>query len=174
MRGIVQVTGILLLGLAIGCARHEQKSQPSQQGQGAPGSEVSQKTAEQPAKGFEIKAEAVRRVKQWQPAEGGSIMLTRGVSMKMINGSLTGLEAEAGFELAVIRLSVTRLAEGATLPLDNVSVYDDKGKKYVSAVGGLPALGKEANESREFAFAVPIRTPLKKIELAKGVSIDLK
>jgi len=171
MRGIVHVTGILLLGLAIGCARHEQQSR---QGQSTPGSEGSPKAAEQPVKGFEIRAEAVRRVKQWQPAEGGSITLTRGVSMKMTDGSLTGLEAEPGFELAVIRLSVTRLAEGANLALDDVSVYDDKGKKYVSAVGGLPALGKEANESREFAFAVPIGTPLKKIELAKDLSIDLK
>ena len=172
MRGIVQVTCILLLGLAIGCARPEQKAQQSQQGQ--TGSEVSQKTVEQPAKGFEIKAEAVRRVKQWRPAEGGSIMLTRGVSMKMIDGSLTGLEAEAGFELAVVRLNVTRLVEGATLSLDDVSAYDDKGKKYPSSVGGLPALGKEANESREFAFAVPIRTPLKQIQLAKDISVELK
>ena len=170
MNGIVQASALLLLGLAISCSQHEQKAQQGQGGQ--PG--ATQKTAEQPAKGFEIKAEAVRRVKQWQPAEGGSIVLTRGVSMKMVNGSLTGLEAEPGFELAVIRLSATRPAEGAILSLEDVSAYDDKGKKYPSAVGGLPALGKEANESREFAFAVPTGTLLKKIELAKDVSVDLK
>lgn len=160
---------MLLLGFAISCAQHGHESQPGQ------ASGTSAKAApEQPARAFEIKAEPIHRVREWQPAGGGSITLTRGVAMKMIGGSLTGLEAEPGFELAVVRLKVTRRSEGAALPLDNVSVYDDKDKKYPSAVGGLAPLGKEVNETREFAFAVPTGTILKKLELAKEVSVDLK
>jgi len=164
MRRLVLFTSILLLGLSIGCARHE--TPPVKDVQPA-------KATDQSGKAFDIKADPIRRVRQWQPTEGGSIMLTRGVSMKMINGSMTGLEAEPDFELAVIKLNVTRLSDGASLSLDDVSAYDDKGKKFPSAVGGLPALGKEASESREFAFAVPAGALLKKIELTKDVSIDL-
>ena len=160
---------LLLLSFAMSCAQDGHESQPRHS------SGTSTKAAPEPAaRAFEIKAEPIQRVKQWQPAEGGSIMLTRGVAMKMIDGSLTGLEAEPGFELAVIRLNVVRRSEGATLLLDNVSAYDDKDKKYASAVGGLAPIGRDVNEARELAFAVPTGTILIKIELAKDVSVDLK
>ena len=57
---------------------------------------------------------------------------------------------------------------------DDVSVYDEKDKKYSSLVGQLPALGREKSERPEFGFAVPVGTALKKIELAKEASVDLK
>ncbi|MEO8434034.1 MAG: hypothetical protein ABI596_04015 [Pyrinomonadaceae bacterium] len=160
---------ILLLSFTISCAQRGNESQTAQ-----PSGTSSKAAAEQSARPFEITAEPIQRVKEWQPAGGGGITLTRGVSMKLLGGSITGLEAEPGFELAVIRLKVTRRSEGATLSLDNVSVYDDNDKKYPSAVGGLDPLGKEVNEIRQFAFAVPTGTILKKIELARDVAVDLK
>ena len=100
--------------------------------------------------------------------------MTKGVAMKMIGGSLNGFEAEPGYDIAVVKLSVNRMADGASASLDDVSAFDDKDKKYSSIVGQLPPLGREKTESREFAFAVPAGTALKKIELAKDVSVDLK
>jgi hypothetical protein len=51
---------------------------------------------------------------------------------------------------------------------------DDKGTEFLSLVGDPFPLGKEKTENREFAFAVPTGTQLKKIQLAKDLSLDLK
>jgi len=157
---------LCLMLLATGCS--QQTSQPKQSSQGNPAQ------AQQPERNLEIKVVSVERVKQWKAPEGGSVRLTRGMSMKSIDGSISGFEAEPGYELAVVRLSINRMNEGGSVPVDEVSVYDDKGKKYSSIVGQLPPLGREKTESREFGFAVPAGAGLKKIELAKEVSVDLK
>lgn len=159
---------LCLMLLAAGCSQQTSQSPSKEAAQGNPAQ------ARQPGKSFDIKLVSVARVKEWQATEGGSVHLTKGVAMKMIGGSLNGFEAETGYEIAVVKLTVNRMADGASASLDDVSVVDDKDKKYSSIVGQLSPLGKEKTENREFAFAVPAGTALKKIELAKDVSVDLK
>jgi hypothetical protein len=94
--------------------------------------------------------------------------------MKMINGNITQFEADPGYELAVIRVDVKRLADNASAPLDSVNVEDTGGTKVPSLTNKPKPLGGSASETREFAFAVKKGTALKKIELTKSLSADLK
>lgn len=170
-------TFICLLGVTVACAgprQQTQQTQPSPQAQETRTAQTPE--PKQSGSDFEISVAAIERVKQWQPKSGGvmGIRITKGASLKMIGGSLSGFQALSGFELAVVRLNVKRLVDNAEVPLETVSVEDKKGQKYYSLINEPNALGQNANEEREFAFAVPKGTALKKFHLTEGLSVELK
>jgi hypothetical protein len=142
---------------------------------GAGCSSQTQPTSSLPAQNkLDIKVAGVERVKQWKASQGGSVTLTKGVALKSINGSLSGFESDPGYEIAVVKLSVQRADNTAPQTVSEVKAVDDKGTEFLSLVGDPFPLGKEKTENREFAFAVPTGTQLKKIQLAKDLSLDLK
>jgi hypothetical protein len=159
MKSVAWLALLLLSGCLVSCAP---KAGPSQ-GNSTP-------AAAGPAKGFEIKIASIERVQQWRPTPTGvkALLLVKGV--KLILGE--GYVADKGYELVVVHLNIKRVADGATLTLNDVAAFDDKGEKYLTVYDYEP-LGKETDEPRDFIFPVKTGTPLKKLQLAPDVSIDL-
>jgi hypothetical protein len=159
MKSAVWLALILLIGCLVSC---EPKTGPGQ-GQSTP-------AAAGPGKGFEIKIASIERVQQWRPTPKGvkALLLVKGVSLIIGQGYV----ADKGYELVIVHLNIKRVVDGATLPLTDVAAIDDKGEKHLTVYDYEP-LGKEAEEPRDFIFPVKTGTPLKKLQLAPDVSIDL-
>ncbi len=159
MNCVVRVFLIVLGTCVLSCAP---KAGPAQ-GNASP-------AATGPAKGFEIKVASIERVQKWRPTPQGikGLLLVKGVSLVLGEGYV----ADKGYELVVVHLNIKRVAAGATLPLTEVAAFDDRGEKHLTVYDYEP-LGKEADEPRDFIFAVKTGTPLKKLQLAPDVSIDL-
>lgn len=146
---------LCLTALALACSRQTPQSTPSQ--------------TSQAAKKLEFKVVSVNRVSEWEaPSEMEGLTLTRGVSVTAVGGNISKFQAEPGYEIAVVKVNMTGGPQ-SSVPLENVSVSDDKGKKY-SSVATQSTL---KNENTAFGFAVPVKTALTKIELNQTVSLDL-
>lgn len=170
----VQLTLICLLACSFACTGTNEQAQSNSHAQNT-------QTATAPASkpsgpGFEISATITSRVNQWKPdtSEISGITLTKGATMKMINGNIAQFEAEPGYELALVRVDAKRSADNATARLETVSVEDTSGKKIPSLTNKPKPLGGSVSETREFAFAVPKGTALKKIQLTESLSAELK
>ena len=145
---------LCLTALATGCSRQTQPTQSQ---------------ASQSSKNAEFKVVSVTRVSEWEaPNEMEGLTLTKGVSVTAVGGDFSKFQAEPGYEIAVVKVNMTGGAQ-STVPLENVSVSDEKGKQY-SSVATQSTL---KNENTEFGFALPVKTALTKIELNKTVSLDL-
>jgi hypothetical protein len=147
---------VCLTVVAIGCSK-QTATQPQQ------ASQTSQSA--NPV----FKVVSVSRVNEWAaPDEMEGLTLTKGVSVTAVGGNFGTFQAEPDYEIAVVKVQMTG-APPAGVPLEDVSVSDDKGKKY-SNVAKRSALKKE---NTEFGFAVPVKTALTKIDLNQTISLDL-
>lgn len=172
---------ICLLGFTAACTGSNQQTQQTQTSQPQENKNAQTPVSKEPGADFQVTVAAIERVRQWQPKteeiSGGAmnIRLTRGASLVSINGSLSGFQPESSaFELVVVHLEIKRLSDGAKKVLGDVEAEDDKGKKYSHLVGNPKELGQAAAEKREFAFAVPKGSALKKLYLTKDWSVELK
>lgn len=178
-KGICFGAVILGFGLASACNRQGQQVQPPPQSQTT--QREQRAYIEEPGKGFDIKVASVTRTKRYESAK----LKELGVSPN------PQVVAPPGHELAIVRISVKRTTEGATLrlgvkdgqegrdekesdlgggvrQLGAIRAYDADGKKYSYTVIGQTRVGYE------FVFVVPVGTKLRTIELAEGLSLDLK
>jgi len=117
---------------------------------------------------FEIQVTAIDHGQNWQPASGtgfAGITLTRGVSMTMANGSLSGFQSEPGYEIVVVHVHIKRLADRAMAPLETVRLEDAKGNEYQCLINNPSPLGRSAGEDREFPFSVPVGEELKAVHI---------
>jgi len=117
-------------------------------------------------KGFSVKVVSVRRAKEWDDPR-----------FKDMNFGPAGgphLQSQkAGFEFAIIQVDVKRLEEKARFDLRELWIIDTAGKKYKSPVLFQDKLGESAAETREFVFSVPVKSELKRIQLATETFIEL-
>ena len=80
---------------------------------------------------------------------------------------------QSGFELVIVEVDIKRLEESAQLELNEIWILDSAGEKYKSPVVSQDKLGEQTEETREFVFAVPKKSELKRIELAASTFIEL-
>jgi len=151
---------IFLLGILVSCAPKSDQSLPAQP----------TPTSAGPAKGFDIKVTSLERASERRPTSKGIKALLIVPGAELVLGQ--GYVANRGFELAILQLSVRRVADGVPLSMENPLLFDDKGQSYQSVYSYLP-LGQEASETRELMFPVKKGTALKKIQLTPGISFDL-
>lgn len=116
---------------------------------------------------------SVERTQSWTPPPGGNLVFTRGMSMTLVDGSLSGVQADDGYEIVIARIEVTP-ATGAHIPMTDVYAYDDKGEKYKSAVTPIDPVGGKPAETIDLGFPVKVGTVLTKVELTKDLSVALK
>lgn len=125
-----------------------------------------------PAAPFEITVTSNTKQQQWAPEAGSGIAITRGVSLKLVDGAMSGFEAESGYDIAVVSLQIAMNAADASLPLDKAVALDAAGKEYGNL--GTPApLDRGRGQKRQFAFAVPAGTQLTALQLSNGYTIEL-
>ena len=129
----------------------------------APQAEVA---AQQSVKGFSIKVISVRRSKEWEDPR-----------FKDMNFGPAGgphlKTQKAGFEFAIVQVDVKRLEEKARFDLGELWIIDTAGKRYKSPVLFQDKLGESAAETREFVFSVPVKSELRRIQLAADTFIEL-
>ena len=122
---------------------------------------------------FKVVVKSNTKEQQWAPPDGiTSLVLTRGASAKLINGELSGFEAEPGYDIAVVSLEIAINAADANLPMDKAVGLDAAGKEYENL--GTPApLGKGKGQRRQFGFPVPAGTELVALRLSNGYTLKL-
>jgi len=84
------------------------------------------------------------------------------------------VKAGAGYEFAIVKIGVKRRRPTARIPLKQIWGYDNASNRYKCPVIGQDDLGEKDQETREFAFAVPIGTQLSKLELSPAIFLELK
>jgi hypothetical protein len=125
-----------------------------------------------PAAPFEVVVTSSTKQQEWAPDAVAGIVLTRGASFKLVDGAMSGFEAEPGYEIAVVSLEIAINAADASLPLDKAVGLDAAGTEYGNL--GTPApLGKGKGQRRQLGFAVPAGTVLAAVRLSNGYTVKL-
>jgi hypothetical protein len=153
-----------------GCGRQDtsqqQHSDQAAQNNQTPISSPSEQGAQQSIKGFSIKVVSVKRAKEWEDPRFKNADFGPGAGPRIES-------QKVGFEFAIVTVDVKRLDDKARFDLKEMWILDSSGKKYKSPVLFQDELGETAEETREFVFSVPVKSELKRIQLAADTFLEL-